>query len=46
MEYLKKIDLLGDTTNQASKFRKRNWIKLNDQSKGLYSSRSEIKFKT
>ena len=46
MEYQKIINLLDDTTNQPSKFRKRNWIKLNDESKGVYSAGSDIKFQT
>ena len=46
MEYQKIINLLDDTTNQPSKFRKRNWIKPNDESKEVYSAGSEIKFQT
>ena len=34
MEYHKKINLLDDTTNQPSKFRRRNWVEINDESKG------------
>ena len=30
MEYQKIINLLDDTTNQASKFRIRNWVEIND----------------
>ena len=46
MEYQKMINLLDDTTNQPSKFRKRNSIKPNDESKDVYSAGSEIKFQT
>ena len=31
-----KINLLDDTTNQPCKFRTRNWVKINDESKGRY----------
>ena len=33
MEYQKIINLLDDTTNQPSKFRTRNWVEKNDESK-------------
>ena len=45
MEYQKIINLLDNTTNQPSKFRIRNWVKLNDESKGRYDN-SNIRFKT
>ena len=44
MEYQKIINLLDDTTNQPSKFRTRNWVKINYESKGRYD-KSNIKFK-
>ena len=34
MEYQKIINLLDDATNQPSKFRKRNWVEINDESQG------------
>ena len=37
MEYQKIMNLLDDTTNQQSKFRTKNWVKINDQSRGSYS---------
>ena len=43
MEYQKIMNLLDDTTNQQSKFRTKNWIKINDQSRGSYSIRNQIK---
>ena len=46
MEYQKIINLLDDTTNQLSKFRTRNWIKINDESRGTYNVGIQIKFKT
>ena len=45
MEYRKIINLLDDTTNHSSKFRTRNWVKINDESKGRYYN-SNLKFTT
>ena len=45
MEYRKIINLLDDTTNHPSKFRTRNWVKINDESKGRYDN-GNLKFKT
>ena len=54
MEYQKIINLLDDTTNQSSKFRTRNWVEINDESRGDYNNDTDdddntnnnIKFKT
>ena len=47
MEYQKKANLIDDNTvNQPSKFRTRNWIKINDESRGVYNVNSQIKIKT
>ena len=35
MEYQKIINLLDDATNQLSKCRTRNWVEMNDESKGM-----------
>ena len=45
MEYKKIRNLLDNTTNQPSKFRTRNWVKINDELPEKYDS-SCIKFKT
>ena len=45
MEYQKIINLLDNTINQPSKFRTRNWVEINGESKGRYDS-SNIRFKT
>ena len=37
---------LGNTSNQPSKFRTKNWIEINDESRGTYNVNSQIKFKT
>ena len=46
MEYQKIANLIDDTSNQPSKFRTRNWVEINDESKGAYNVNSQIKFKT
>ena len=47
MEYLKIVNLIdGNTLNQPSKFKTRNWIEINDESRGAYDVNSQIKFKT
>ena len=46
MEYQKIANLINDNTpNQPSKFRTRNWIEINDESRGTYNVNSQIKFK-
>ena len=44
MEYQKIANLLESAPNQPSKFRTRNWIEINDESRGTYTS-NDIKFK-
>ena len=46
MECQKIINLLDNVSNQASKFRTKNWIEINDQSRGVYKVNSDIRFKT
>ena len=47
MEYQKIANLIDDNTlNQPSKFRTRNWIEINEESRGAYNVNSQIKFKT
>ena len=46
MEHQKIGNLIDDTSNQPSKFRTRNWVAINDESKGAYNVNSQIKFKT
>ena len=36
MEYQKIINLFRGTTNKPSKFRRRNWVEINDESRGTY----------
>ena len=46
MVYQKIANLIDDISNQPYKFRTRNWVEINDESKGAYSVNSQIKFKT
>ena len=47
MEYQKIANLLDDaSSNQASKFKIKNWVEVNDKSRGTYNVNSQIKFKT
>ena len=45
MEYQKIANLLDNTSNQPSKSRTRNWVEINDDSRGTYTN-SDIKFKS
>ena len=45
MEYQKIANLLKNKSDQSSKFRTRNWVEINDESRGNYAN-SDIKFKT
>ena len=45
MEYQKTANLIDDTSNQPSKFRTRNWVEINDESRESYNVNSQIKFK-
>ena len=47
MEYQKIVNLIDvDASNQPSKFRTRNWVEINDESRGADNVNSQIKFKT
>ena len=45
MEYQKIANLLDTESNQPSKFRTRNWVEIDDESRETYNS-NYIKFKT
>ena len=45
MEYQKIINFLDNTLDQSSKFRTKNWVETNDESRGTYNTNSQIKFK-
>ena len=46
MEYQKIVNLIDDASNQPFKFRTKNWIKINYESRTKYNVNSQIKFKT
>ena len=46
MDYQKIANLLDNTLDEPFKFRTKNWVEINDESKELYGTGSEIKFKT
>ena len=46
MEYQKIANLLDNASNQPSKFRTKNWVEINDESRGTYSVNRQINFKT
>ena len=46
MKYQNMINLLDNTPNQLSKFRTKNWVEINNKSRGVYNVNTQIKFKT
>ena len=46
MEYQKIANLTDDASDQPSKFRTKNWVEINDDSRGTCNVNSQIKFKT
>ena len=46
MEYRKIADLLDNVLHQPPKFKTKNWIEINDKSRGRYSVNRQINFKT
>ena len=46
MEYQKIPNLLDNALNQPSRFKTKNWIEINDESRGKYTTGSDIEFKT
>ena len=38
--------MIDDASNQPSKFKKENWVEINDESRGTYNVNSQMKFKT
>ena len=45
MEYQKLINLLDNTSNQPYKFRSRNWVEKNHESRGTYNN-DQIRIET
>ena len=46
MEYQKIINLLENRPNQPTKFRIKNLVEINDESRGTYNKNNQIRFKT
>ena len=46
IEYQKLRNFLGNTPNQPTKFRTKNWVEINGYSNGTYNVNCQIKFKT
>ena len=46
MEYKKIMNLLDDKPSQSSKFKTKNWVEINDESRGTYSENNQIGFQT
>ena len=46
MQYQKISNLIDDASNQPCKFRTKNWVEINDESRRAYNVNSQIKVKT
>ena len=46
MEYQNIANFMDDASNQPSKFRTKNCVEINDESRRTYNGNSQIKFKT
>ena len=47
MEYQKIANLIDrKSSSESSKFKTKNWVEVNDESRGTYNVNSQIKFKT
>ena len=46
MEYQQITNVLGNTPNEPTKFRTKNWVKINESALGAYYKDSQIKLKT
>ena len=45
MEYQKIANILDNASNQPYKYRTKNWVKINVESRGTYSVNRQINFK-
>ena len=45
MEYQKIANLIDDASNKLSKFRTKNWVEINNESRGAYNVNSQITLK-
>ena len=44
--WISKSKKFDNTPNQPTKFRTKTWVKINDESHGMYNANSQIEFKT
>ena len=44
MEYQKITNFQDNIPNQPTKFRTKNWVEINDESRGTYNKGSQIRF--
>ena len=44
MEYQKILNMLDYIRDQPSKFKTKNWIEINDESRGTYKTYNQIRF--
>ena len=45
MEYRKIINLLDNAPNRSTKFKTKDWVEINDDTRGMYNTNSQFKFK-
>ena len=45
MEYQRIINLLNNTTNQPSRFRSKNWVEKNYDSRGMHKTNVKLNLK-
>ena len=43
MEFQKTINLLDSTPNQPSKFKTKNWVEINDESRGTHNKYNQVR---
>ena len=46
MEYQKVINFLDNIRNQLSRFKTKNWVKINDKPQGTHNKDNQIRFET
>ena len=46
MKYRKITNLLDDSSNKTPKFRTKNWVEINYESRGKYNYEKQIRFET
>ena len=44
MKYQKMKNLFDNAPNQPFKFRTKNWVEINDESRAIYNTNAQVKF--